>query len=68
MAKPVPPGIDPILWNLAILVAAIQQLQTQAQPITPQQVTALSALLTTSPALGIAQQIIKPSAVAKAQS
>lgn len=52
MAQPVPPGIDPILWNLALLVTQIQQLQAQVQPITAQQIATLQAAIVASPALG----------------
>ena len=57
MTQPVPAGIDPILWNLAELITAIQALQIQPTAITPQQIAALQTAITASPALGMANAV-----------
>ncbi len=58
MTQPIPPGMDPILWNIALLVTAVQQLQTQAQPITAQQVTAVQAILNATPTVGATSSVV----------
>ncbi len=45
MPNPAPPGIPTDLWNLAIVVTAIQALQAQPGPITAQQVADVQAKL-----------------------